>query len=435
MTTKHLKHLKHFQWFLPLVVILTFVQCDRIGQDAPQVLMPQVGGQTNLEIPPAAKTHTFSFYSSEDWTAEISDTPAVRGGEGGPSIHPSSGKGSRIKQTIHITVPENHTSELRTYILSLFAGEKTLTLPIEQRPDLGDLQISTEEVELPSLGGSKVVEILTNKPWTATVEDDWITISQTEGIGNEEVDLIIEAAHNKTGHQTGTILIKSSDFEYTVAVSQHALDCTLDKSYNLSYNETHTIDFTVLSTLPWTMAVASNAGWISVEKDAHDASATPIANKITVEENTGNIRTAQLLLTNGNNEKLTYTVTQQADLSRFIPSDWEANVSIRYLTYEIIGPADFAIVATDESEHSQYKAKVTAFGHYAKILELTHDSIKFQIAGKDFTYNHVTLKNAITTFQGTFSKDLNTMEGTHSISGSIEGVPITARGNWDATRK
>lgn len=429
MTTKHLKY---FQWFLPLVVILTFVQCNRIGQDAPQVLMPQVGGQTNLEIPPAAKTHTFSFYSSEDWTAEISDTPAVRGGEVGPTIHPTSGKGSRIQQNIHITVPENHTSELRTYILSLYAGEKTLTIPVEQRPDLGDLKISTDEIELPSLGGSKVVEILTNKPWTATVEGDWITISETEGIGNEEVDLVIEAAHNKTDHQTGTVLIKSSEFEYTVAVSQHAFDCTLDKTYNLSYNETHTIDFTVLSSLPWTLKADTGADWISIQTSAHDASPTAIDNSITVTPNTGNKRTAQVTLTNGNDEEFNYTITQKADISSLLNTEWEGNATVRYSVMEKNADVTFTI------KEQGGNVVVSAFGYTAAVQNLDYDSITFQIGNEKDEYNIAGLKinKAKATFKAYFNNDRTELKnGTLTIKGTIEGIPITATGTWSAVKK
>ena len=57
-------------------------------------------------------------------------------------------------------------------------------------PVLG-IEVTPGALTYPSIGETKTVTVTTQDGWTATVEEDWVTLSQTEGLGDAEIGVSV----------------------------------------------------------------------------------------------------------------------------------------------------------------------------------------------------------------------------------------------------
>ena len=412
------------RYVLILVPLLLFTRCEDWIQDAPQILRAYDSSQLQYHIAPIANTYGFLFYSSEDWQAVISSPFGEEDIPDPPTIFPEQGQGSGIVQSIHFTVPENTTEYPRTFYLTLVAGEKNLTVIIEQRADLGILQVTPTDILLPATGGTQEIQIKSNKDWFSTSENHWYTLSQTSGVGNQEATVTVSAPHNKTVFKTAEHQYQSDLNTCTVTVSQHALDWTLPTNLKISHDGPQTFPFTVTSSLPWTITGQTQAQWYTIETTGHPESASAIENHITFHQNTGGTRTAKLTLANTNNDKLTFTITQHPDLQWLFPSYWNGTAKVDIMGLTQIGSIDLTIL---DHEH------ILVRGYTGHITYISKETIQFTVYIDKLEYGGFTGHNVKGNFIGYFSEDLTSLSGTLTGSATIIGINVSASGTWQAS--
>ncbi|HOD55822.1 MAG: hypothetical protein LMBGKNDO_00389 [Bacteroidales bacterium] len=394
--------------------------CSWGTHDAPANLRPYNLDNLNYDVQPAAGSYGFLFYSSADWSAIITCETGEEEIPEMPTVNPSSGRGSSSLQSLNFRVSENNTEFSRTYNLTIISGDKTLVVVIWQRSDLGPLRVSSTEIILPSLGGDGVINVESNTAWNAQVTDNWFTVSPDSGIGNESVNIVVNAGQNSTIFRTSTFQVISDTVTRIVHVSQHAFNVTPPSNTTVTFDGTHVLDFSVLSSLPWEVS-GDEGTWYSFLTSSGQASDAPAANQITIQPNPGSTRTAKITVTNSQDEKQSFTITQRGDVGALLNTNWSGTATVSALAISRTGSMTLTIVDEDN---------VLVRGYPGTISYLSSESISFSVYISELTYEGFTATNITANFTGTFSADKSSISGTLSGSGRLLGLPIPASGSW-----
>jgi len=394
--------------------------CSRGTQDAPANLRPYNNDNLHYNIQPAGGSYGFLFYSSADWSAIITCQMGDVEIPERPVVNPSSGRGSSSLQSLNFTIPENNTEFSKTYSLTILSANKTLEVVIRQRSALGSLNVNPTEVTLPSLGGNGMINVESNTDWRALVVDDWYTVSPNTGPGNESVNLVVDAGQNSTVYRTSSFQIISDTITRIVNVSQHAFNVTPPATTTLSFDGTHVLSFSVLSSLPWEVS-ADEGTWFSVLATEGEASDSAYENQITIQANPGGTRTAKITVTNSQDEKQSFTITQRGDVGALLNTNWSGTATVSALAISRTGSMTMTIVDEDN---------VIVRGYPGTISYLSKESIRFRVNISELTYEGFTGTNITANFTGTISANQSSISGTLSGSGRVIGMNIPVSGSW-----
>lgn len=150
-----------------------------------------------------------TIYTDLDWTALASD-PWI-------SLDKESGTGSA---QLTVSVTENTADTIRTGYVAFMAEGRQMRVTVLQQGKY--LNVSSSALHFTSKGGSSQISLKTNDKWTATVSDDWITLSAKEG--SEDCNLIISAAdHPSATARNGYVdIIPQGSNPVRIAVNQTA---------------------------------------------------------------------------------------------------------------------------------------------------------------------------------------------------------------------
>ncbi len=143
----------------------------------------------------------------------------------------------------------------------LFLGIIALSCQKETEPKVTMNTPST--VELSVDGSSESLSFTSNRDWTATCSDSWISISPSSGkASNEAVTVIVKCnANTSYDERVATVTISAEDIKQTVAVRQPAKLAILvpTREYNLG-SEARVIEVKVQANIQYDVAIYSD--WI-----------------------------------------------------------------------------------------------------------------------------------------------------------------------------
>jgi hypothetical protein len=404
--------------------ILTLNNCSRSTQDAPVNLRPYNNASLTYTIPSYSNSYGFLFYSSADWkafiTCKLGDVEIFEK----PSVNPASGEGSAHIQSVNFTVPDNNTESTMTFYLTIVSGDKNLVVIIRQRSDLGSLSVDPAEIQFPALGGNATINVESNADWYANAQDSWFLLSPQSGTGNDEIFITVSSSHNKTAFRSSSILFQADTMTSIVNVSQHAFNITPPSQTTITYDGPHTLDFFVMSSLPW-VASCNSDSWCSILTLSHDASEIMIDNQITIQANPGSTRTASITVENSNGEKLDFLITQRGDLSALYNTNWSGTATVDVATISKTGSMSMTII--DEEN-------VIVRGYPGQITYLSDNTIEFQVVIDEITYEGITGYDVTAYFQGTISADQSSISGTLTGNGTVFGINLNVTGNWHVTK-
>ncbi len=134
------------------------------------------------------------------------------------------------------------------------------------------------------------VHISSNSSWQAINIPTWITLQQTQGNGNADLQIVVSQNNNPDGQtRTGVIEFISDNKVYTLTIVQTALnDITIsilnNEVHHLDYNQ-HVITIQVSSTKPWFIDLKPD--WVMINPSMGNAGITNV--EITVPENNTNV--------------------------------------------------------------------------------------------------------------------------------------------------
>lgn len=211
-------------------------------------------GQTVLEFTDQAGSSNYAITSDAAWTTTLSDDWF--------SVTPSSGLGSA---DVSVSVTENCTTEERTGTITYsYAGSST-DIIVHQLSKY--LTIDDGSFEFESIGGSHTIELSTNESWVATIEHDvdWLSLSQTSGIGN--ATLALTAKDNSTVNTRSTVLIIEPKYSQAVRilVSQKPKTLSVNTQNILFFANGGTSDVITVNT-DGQFEVTGSASWLTITR-------------------------------------------------------------------------------------------------------------------------------------------------------------------------
>lgn len=160
-------------------------------------------------IPNSGGTYWFNILSNGDWTVTYPSwvTGSVTAGTG--------------NATIEVIASENTTISPKTSSLIVTTRDNAAYAVLSQ--ERADIVVDVTPTNLVYIfeGGTQNISITSNGPWTATTEDDWLTLSTTAGTGNGTINVTVGEYTGST--KNGSITISTVDESVTVNVVQYGV--------------------------------------------------------------------------------------------------------------------------------------------------------------------------------------------------------------------
>lgn len=203
-------------FFIALASLFAFSHCSKdsgltpppgkeaeITLDVAELTLPDVNAQSAL-----------AFYSSADWTIDLSDTKGV---EEWLSVEPRSGAAGQA--SVAVTAQPNEGYDDRSAVITIRAGSASKSLPVCQKKR-NALLLTKERYELTGDETEIDVEVKSNIDFEVKILDSWITQIQTKALATHRLQFAI--AENPNAERTGQIVFKdrNSSLSDTVSVVQ-----------------------------------------------------------------------------------------------------------------------------------------------------------------------------------------------------------------------
>ena len=199
-----------------------------------------------------------------------------------------------------------------------------------------NLTVSATALTVPMVAlATKTFDITSNISWTATSNQNWLTVSDVSGFGNKTVTVTAQE-NTTTSARTATVTISGSSVgTKTITVTQDAggfsylLTSATALTINSTANSTQLFDIT--ANVSWT--ATSDQSWLSITNPSGTGSArvtlTALENTATTE------RTARVTITGTGLAAKTITVTQNAaPLVLTLPIDFEAAAPYGFIDFD-----------------------------------------------------------------------------------------------------
>lgn len=195
---------------------------------------------------------------------------------------PASSDASSLLAEITVAVETNEVEAGRTAILTINAeGVETPTIITIKQDAKGKLEVQPIDDVMGTDGGKTTFTICSNKAWTVTSSNQWLTFDKTAGIGTGQVEIIqATATANPGAKRTATITVKNTLEEKTFEVTQNGIVLELKDPVTgaISFaaaGETKSIE--VNANIEWKAETPTD--WITFEQDGKILKVTSKYNK------------------------------------------------------------------------------------------------------------------------------------------------------------
>ena len=132
--------------------------------------------------------------------------------------------------------------------------------------DDGYLDVEPDHLNIESAGNSQAdFEIFSNMIWRVTDNSDWLTVSPSNGFGNDTITCTAASANPSTNPRTAEVIVSGGAGIKSVSVTQNGAEPVLEvspDSLNVGWVAGSNAGFTVNSNTSWT--VNAEAAWLSV---------------------------------------------------------------------------------------------------------------------------------------------------------------------------
>lgn len=181
-------------------------------------------------------------------------------------------------------------------------GSNTLTdkVHVVQSADpIADIMLTPNSLRFACTGETKTVAISTEDGWTASVEDDWVTLSQTEGEGDEVISVTVGENPIYVDRLSVVHFVTTGGIEKELSIRQ---DATPDPHF-LEVSP-RVVEFgkeggerEILIGCDTNWQLASDSDWLSISQQSGTGNATVV---LTAEQNESNeLRSAELIIKSG----------------------------------------------------------------------------------------------------------------------------------------
>lgn len=186
---------------------------------------------------------TITIEAESAWTASSSDSWI--------EVSPTSGKAGTSSMRIEVS-PNPSISERIGYVILSIGENQRIQIPVYQNGLYVKAKQST--LNFDSEGGDLSLEIESNTSWGVTTDTEWITLSDTEGNGNQTITVTAEE-NLYTADRSGLIVLtqEGTTLTYNVEVNQRG------KTFDIT---TTVLDFNADSSSQ-TVHIETNGTWFA----------------------------------------------------------------------------------------------------------------------------------------------------------------------------
>lgn len=195
---------------------------------------------------------------------------------------PGSSDSSSLLSEISIDVKSNEAEVERTAILTVTAeGVETPTKITIKQDAKGKLEVQPIDNVIATEGEKTTFTVCSNKAWTITSSNQWLTFDKIEGTGTGQIEVIqVTAIANPGAKRTATITVKNTLEEKTFVVTQNGIvlepkdPITAPISF-AALGETKSIELN--TNIEWKAETAQD--WITLEQNGKILKVTSKYNK------------------------------------------------------------------------------------------------------------------------------------------------------------
>lgn len=163
------------------------------------------------------------------------------------------------------------TEYLHIFLTAVAMAAAVSSCSKEQANDTGNenpsgaksyLSLSIPSKDVNNADGSFDLSVVSNVPWTARVEDSWLSLSKDSADRGEVIKVFYQAGSQAT-ERKGKIVFSASGLpSQTLVVTQKSKALNVSSSYFEVDNETHQVKLNVSANCAW--SAKSNDNWLSV---------------------------------------------------------------------------------------------------------------------------------------------------------------------------
>jgi len=379
--------------------------------------------QTTVSLTSGASETIVNVVANVEWTA-TSDQPWL-------TVSPTSGTGDG---NITLFANENTTNAKRIATVTINGeGVSSKTINVTQLAAEAIFEVSPLSVQVGKEQGSTGnANIVSNVPWKATSNADWLSVSPTSGTGNGTLVFTAEANNSITSRST-TVVVESDGFSSkTISITQAAGSETLtvsENSLNLNYKSNSKATFNITSNTSWT--IANDQSWLTVSPTSGTGNGTITLN---VQENPlSTSRVANLtVFANGVIDKTIEIVQIAAPVSLLVnPLTLEISTESSEAVYSTIFSNNSWIVAggaewlniSPKSGTGDGELKFTAQANLSAVPR----SATVKVTSRDLPPQTITITQAAAKAYLTISKSIEEMP---SFGGEVL-IEIKSNSNWE----
>ena len=244
-------------------------------------IVPEISvSPSRMDLPNESGTVEISLESNVAWNAIVSDDWI--------SVNPRSGSGSEHSTKVIVNYDSNESEAARSATIRFTAGAEVVELKINQSgKNAGDvpfLSISPTKMEVASEESLVSVDVASNVEWFSNTEVEWLSLDKQSGIGNEKVEIAVEA--NASEHnRSAVICFEIENAKEYLTIIQSGFQPVLDVSretVELSY-KSETVVIEVSSNTDWNASVGVD--WIALTPTSGDGGVAPSTVNITIAAN------------------------------------------------------------------------------------------------------------------------------------------------------
>ncbi|MDW3194623.1 MAG: BACON domain-containing carbohydrate-binding protein [Cytophagales bacterium] len=254
---------------------------------------------TTLEVSSSGGTETIVVTSNLSWAASANVSWI--------SINPSSG--SSGDQNISLNISENSETTDRSAELTFTGGDLTQIVTIQQSAFAPELSISPSSLTFSQSGGTESFDITSNVSWTLNHDNEWLTISETSGTGNQSIEVTAESNPDENERQ-GTITISGDGLSSSLSIDQAGMTTIPEISVDpetLNFEATSSSQtFEITSNVNW--EISSSDSWATFTPDSGMGNETI---SVTVSDNSTNSSRQATLSITGSGISTTVQVEQE----------------------------------------------------------------------------------------------------------------------------
>ena len=245
-----------------------------------------------VTIPAAGGSASVTFNAPAAWVAASNDNGWI-------NFSPGSGEAGDV--TIQISIGENPGREARSAVMTVLMPDYDYseTFTITQPAHEPALSISEQLLQLAAAGGTQTITVSSTVDWTASTNEDWISVNPSSG-GFGETTVTINVAENQMARaREGSVSFAGGGLGVTLAVNQGAAGASL----SLSAREAEfssaggSLVLTVNSNADWT--AAANAQWAGLSVSQGTAGETRVTISVPANDST-EARSATITFSAGN---------------------------------------------------------------------------------------------------------------------------------------